>query len=570
MNPDPRSLHDMNDLRGRAEAIARGSGTDLPGLTPEQIKRLLHELQVHEIELRMQTENLRATQLELTRARDRFAELYDFAPVGYVTLDHAGVIRQANLMAGKLLGTTRSQLANRRFSSFLAPESLHAFAQFKHHLEHDKHSVIELRTSPAINGSVWLHLEGAQADDDDGAPEYRLALVDTSTRRKLEEDLKVANASLEARVEARTRELSLQNQALEDEIHQRRETEDLLQANRAFVQSILDSAPNAIVTFDERGRLKSSNEPAQAMFGYEPEQLAAATFHKLIPEFRPDRPGQSLKLPPTDAAAPPVVICRRADGTAFFAELMLGRFTEHDQPVFTAILTDVTARLQHEAEVRRLQAELVESVEAERMRFGEQLHDDVGQELRGMAFLAHSLETQLPATGSAESDAAHTLAEALERTLQKVRAIARGMVAVDMDEDALYTALDQLVSKTREHYGIDCTFNPSGGHGIPDHGMRTHLFHIAQEAVSNAAEHAHPARIAVELSVIPNRIVLTIRDDGAGFNVAAARHTGLGINIMHHRARLIGAKLSIESELERGTTVQCSVNRETDRGQTHR
>ena len=112
-----------DDLRRRAQqrlARLRGRKPDAP---QDDQAALLHELQTHQIELEMQNEELRAAQAELTAARDRLADLYDFAPVGYVTVSPKGQIRQANQTAAEMLGVPRIALAGRWLSSFVARDS---------------------------------------------------------------------------------------------------------------------------------------------------------------------------------------------------------------------------------------------------------------------------------------------------------------------------------------------------------------------------------------------------------------------------------------------------------------
>ncbi len=91
-------------LRERAEAASDALRPDIADMPAEEVRRLLHDLQVHQIELEMQNEELRRAQAELGESRDRFSELYDFAPVGYVTFDHDGTVLEANLTLATMLG----------------------------------------------------------------------------------------------------------------------------------------------------------------------------------------------------------------------------------------------------------------------------------------------------------------------------------------------------------------------------------------------------------------------------------------------------------------------------------
>jgi PAS domain S-box-containing protein len=101
-------------------------------LTPATagLEELVHKLEVHQAELEMQNEELRQTQDELETTRERLALLYDSAPVGYLTIDGTGVVREANLTAARLLGCRREQLPGRELFRFLAPESQDAFHFF--------------------------------------------------------------------------------------------------------------------------------------------------------------------------------------------------------------------------------------------------------------------------------------------------------------------------------------------------------------------------------------------------------------------------------------------------------
>jgi len=106
-----------------AEKLAR----DLPTGKAAQPAELLHELQVHQIELEMQNEALRQTQMALEESRDLYVDLYDFAPVGYLTLDRSGLIEQVNLTGARLLDVERSRLRRKRFARFVSPQDRDAW-----------------------------------------------------------------------------------------------------------------------------------------------------------------------------------------------------------------------------------------------------------------------------------------------------------------------------------------------------------------------------------------------------------------------------------------------------------
>ena len=109
---DPKSTH----LRQKVEAQLRQE----PQLNPRSAEEFLYELQVHQTELEMQNEHLREMQVELEKSRDRYVDFYDLAPVGYLTLDHMGMIDEVNLTCATLLNMDRSKLKQRRFAPFVS------------------------------------------------------------------------------------------------------------------------------------------------------------------------------------------------------------------------------------------------------------------------------------------------------------------------------------------------------------------------------------------------------------------------------------------------------------------
>jgi len=178
-------------LRKRAEALAgerageRPEDLEAPPL--EVALRALHELRVHQIELEMQNEELRRTQQELEASRERYFDLYDLAPVGYLTLSEKGLILEANLTAAKLLGVARSALVKQPLSRFILP------ADQDIHYQHRKQLLAtaapqswELRLLRKAAEPFWARVEATTAQDSDGASAWR-AVVSDITERKFQE-----------------------------------------------------------------------------------------------------------------------------------------------------------------------------------------------------------------------------------------------------------------------------------------------------------------------------------------------------------------------------------------------
>jgi len=183
----------------------------LEALSPEKTRQTLHELRVHQIELEIQNEELRRTQTELEASKSRYFDLYDLAPIGYITCSEKGLILEANLTAANLLGTVRSALVKQPFSRFILPED-----QDIHYL-HDKKFLetpptsenqagesqgYELRMIKMDGTAFWARLETTAAQDTDGTPVCRIVLSDIVDRKRTEETLALSQLHLRLFIDA--------------------------------------------------------------------------------------------------------------------------------------------------------------------------------------------------------------------------------------------------------------------------------------------------------------------------------------------------------------------------------
>ena len=148
---------------------------------------MLHELQVHQIELEMQNEELRRAQQELEASRARYFDLYDLAPVGYLTLSEQGLILEANLTAATLLGVARDALVKQPLSRFILPEDQDIYYRHRKQLfETGAPQVCELRMVSADAAPFWARLEAARTQGADGVSVCRAVVSDITERKRAE------------------------------------------------------------------------------------------------------------------------------------------------------------------------------------------------------------------------------------------------------------------------------------------------------------------------------------------------------------------------------------------------
>ncbi|MFY7867562.1 putative bifunctional diguanylate cyclase/phosphodiesterase [Roseateles sp.] len=198
----------LPSLRERAEArvldpLKLGSPMDALGAALVQVPQsVLHELQVHQIELEMQNQELRDAQLALEASRSRYFDLYDLAPVGYCSLSEAGMIERINLALGTMLGLPRSQLLRHRFSTHICPDDQDIF--YRHRLllrRSAEPQSFELRLRDPNGGMRWVQIQASIAQGEGSETLMHLAVMDVEARKRAEQ----ANA-LAAKVFTHARE----------------------------------------------------------------------------------------------------------------------------------------------------------------------------------------------------------------------------------------------------------------------------------------------------------------------------------------------------------------------------
>ena len=187
MKPKVKPSSSAAELRRKAEERLRKQKTKKGPGTELDTQRLLHELQVHQIELEMQNEELKQARVAVETALERYTDLYDFAPVGYFTLGRDGAIRQANLTGASLLGVERSGLVKSRFELLVAEEARPDFDAFlKRVFQGSARESCVVMLSRKGSEPPVVQIEAVASED---GQECRIAVVDISSRKHLEDTL---------------------------------------------------------------------------------------------------------------------------------------------------------------------------------------------------------------------------------------------------------------------------------------------------------------------------------------------------------------------------------------------
>jgi PAS domain S-box-containing protein len=297
----------------------------------------------------------------------------------------------------------------------------------------------------------------------------------------------------------------------------------ILRANRAFFE-LLERAPEQVI-----GQALSEFHPHPATIKNMVERLAARqTFHNVATELC-GRDGR---------------ICHvLVDANTFWED---GRFVHSRW-----FVRDISQR-------KRLERELLELSDRERRGFAQELHDGLGQQLGGVAYLSNVLREKLAERDAPETGDATRIFGLVRDAIEQTRRVSRGLSPIRPEPDGLMTALRELAAQTTELFRVRCQFHCRVPVLIEDVTFAGHLYRIAQEAVNNALKHASPRSISVRLSRDRDHIALVMTDDGKGIGTVSPRRQGLGLHIMKYRASLVRGTMTVQPHKSGGTEVICS------------
>lgn len=222
----------------------------------------------------------------------------------------------------------------------------------------------------------------------------------------------------------------------------------------------------------------------------------------------------------------------------------------------TRELVENNQRLEEEIKLRqKLEKEVSQRLIEEQKMIGRELHDSLGQTLVAVRLLTETLKRKLKGKDSGVEATVDDLFEEVKKALGQVRSIALGLAISKIDSQALSDAFKDLIDAMPEppRYHLDF----EGEMPVRDSAARVHLYHIAQEAVTNAIKHSKADDIWISLHCNEDRVLLEVKDNGTGFSTDS-EDIGIGLQIMKHRARLIDGDFGIDSAPGKGTVITCS------------
>jgi PAS domain S-box-containing protein len=500
---------------------ARKSRTRRRGSSARALARLEQAFIIQREQTRLQAEGWLDANQQLEESLAIFKALYEDAPVGYLTLNEAGIVIDVNTRAAVLLDRDRRFVRGRPLLFFVDRS------------ETDK---------------LLRHLLRCRAGE---------SLVSTELSFRLRHDRRIP-------VELVSRRTSLAGgriafQTVVNDLTERHEAERIVEASEKRYREIVETANEGICKVDASNRIRLVNRAFTRLVGRSEEELLGASFEDLVLPEDIDDERSIFNRREAGRGSVREQRLRRGDGSTVWTGVSTTVLVDSDGQ-FAGMLrshNDITDGKELEAARENLVRHLVAAQEAERQRVARELHDQMGQHLVGLSLGLNRL-AQL---GSDSPEIAHvtqrlqSLAEVMARDVQH---LAFQLRPASLDDLGLGDAVCNYADDVARQFGIEVDVQCDRMPRL-DPNAETAIYRIVQEALTNVTKHARAQRVSVILEPRGDRLHVIVEDDGVGFTpeVVAHAHNGrrLGLRGMIERAALVGGEFQIESRPGRGTTL---------------
>jgi len=503
----------------------------------------------------------------------RYADYFDFAPVGYFTFDRTGVILDVNSAGALLLGANRDSLLNQTFSAFISPDSQPVFDSHRRQLFESRQKLIcDVRLLTGNRPSRWIQLESvAVRSRREKKDQFRSVIKEITPRKEAEEALLKACDDLAQRVAERSAELEKINSKLRQQIAECEHIETALRESEYKYSTLVEDALIGVYIIKD-GKIEFANDKFAEIYGYEKEELigmdSSILVHPidrlLVTELREKRlKGEKV---PSEYE----IRGLKKNGEVIWVMRSLSLINYKDGPAISGIVQDMTKRRMVEdalresgKELRILSNQLLSTEEKERKRIARELHDGIGQALSAIKFsVENSLRELRTGSDHSELKSLEAVIPLTQKTIEEVRRIVQDLRPAILDDLGILATITWFCREFQKVYAkivvnkdIDIREKD-----IPS-PLKTVIYRILQEALNNIAKHSQADRVQLGLKMKRRKIELKVHDNGRGFDFSKAislkpSRRGFGLASMRERAELSGGIFEIDSSAGKGTTIR--------------
>ena len=505
--------------------------------------------------------------------RRRYADFFDFAPVGYFTFNRDGLILDVNPNGASMLGADKPSLLNQDFSHFLSPDSKKVFAQHSQALFASRQKKIcDVKIVNSNQDTHWVQMESvASHNGGDSKEKFRTVIKEVTNRRQREDELRRNRDELEQRVAKRTAELEATNKKLHRQVNDCKMAEEALRESEQKYSTLVEDALIGVYIIKD-GKITFANDKFAEIYGYLKSELIGMDSLDLVhPKDRPYiKEMRKKRLKSEKVPSEYEIRSLKKNGQTIWVNRSLSLINYKDGPAISGIVSDMTKRRKAEnalresgKELRILSNQLLSAEETERKRIARELHDGIGQALSAIKF---SVENSLGQLRKISDPSALESLEALipltQKTIEEVRTIVKDLRPSILDDLGILATINWFCREFQKVYtGIRIEAEIDAQENIIPSALKTVIYRILQEALNNVAKHSRADLVQLSLQQKDNRIKLSIQDNGVGFDVSETismkpSRRGFGLASMRERAGLSGADFDVISQAGQGTTVR--------------
>jgi PAS domain S-box-containing protein len=505
--------------------------------------------------------------------RRRYADFFEFAPIGYFTFDRAGIIHEANSAGAMLLGTDKNTLLNQHFSRFISPDSHHDFELHSRRLFASRtKQTCDVKILHPANKTLWVQLESVAVQNGSEDPDLFFTVInDITDRKQAEEALREAHDKLEQRVSERTAALEEINKKLRRQFFECELAEAALKESELKYSSLVEDALIGVYIIKD-GIIEFANDKFAAIYGYEKNELIGMKSLDLVhPEDRAMiEEMREKRLKGEKVPSEYEIRGLKKKGDTIWVMRSFSLINYKDGPAISGIVSDMTKRRKAEdalresgKELRILSNQLLSMEEKERKRIAGELHDSIGQALSAIKFsVENSLRQLRDSPEQSELKSLEAVIPLTQKTIEEVRRIVKDLRPSILDDLGILATITWFCREFQKVYAsirikIETDIQEDA---IPS-ALKTVIYRIMQEALNNVAKHSSADLVQLTLKKTDGGIKFIIADNGVGFDLAEAislnpSRRGFGLASMRERAELSGATFDVNSSAETGSCIR--------------